>query len=120
MGGLVAMVDWGRSMVYWSMKGGASGMVMQWGAWWLGLMVACMVKRAISAQCELGFSGIWWGKTMVESLHLKDIAVRLLMSNNEVWSLVLKVLAWVEALAREPGTWVVMRRVSLEYSKEEW
>ena len=56
---------------------------------------------------------------MVESLHLKDIAVRLLMSNNEVQSLVLKALAWVEALARELGTWVVMRRVSSEYSKEE-
>ena len=119
MGGLVAMVDWGRSMVYWSMKGGALGMVMQWGAWWLGLMVVHMVKRAISAQWELVFSGIWWGKTMVESLHLKDIAVRLLMSNNQAQSLVPKVLAWAEALARELGTWVVMRRASSEYSKEK-
>ena len=101
------------------MKGGASGMVMQWGAWWLGLMVACMVKRVISVQRELGFSRIWWGKTMVESLHLKDIAVRLLMSNNEARSLVPKALAWAEALAREPGTWVVMRRASSEYSKEK-
>ena len=56
---------------------------------------------------------------MIESLYLKDIAVRLLMSNNEVWSLVLKALAWVEALAREPGTWVVTRRASSEYSKEK-
>ena len=119
MGWLVAMVDWGRSMVYWSMKGEASGMVMQRGAWWLGLMVACMVKRAISAQWELGFSRIWWGRTIVESLSLKDIVVRLLMSNNEVWSLVPKALAWAEALAREPGTWVVMRRASSEYSKEK-
>mgnify|MGYP003524571041 FL=1 len=78
-----------------------------------------MVKRAMSAQWELGFSRIWWGKTMVESLHLKDIAVRLLMSNNEAWSLVLKALAWAEALARELGTWVVMRRASSEYSKEK-
>jgi hypothetical protein len=56
---------------------------------------------------------------MVESLHLKDIAVRLLMSNNKVQSLVPKVLAWAEALAREPGTWVVTRRASSEYSKEK-
>ena len=59
MGRLVAMVDWGRSMVYWSVKGEVSGMVMQRGAWWLGLMVAHMVKRAMLAQWELGFSGIW-------------------------------------------------------------
>ena len=78
-----------------------------------------MVKRVMSAQWELGFSRIWWGKTMVESLHLKDIAVRLLMSNSKARSLVPKVLAWVEALARELGTWVVTRRASSEYSKEE-
>ena len=78
-----------------------------------------MVKRVMLVQWELGFSRIWWGKTMVESLHLKDIAVRLLMSNNEARSLVPKALAWAEALAREPGTWVVMRRASSEYSKEE-
>ena len=78
-----------------------------------------MVKRVMSAQRELGFSGIWWGKTMVESLHLKDIAVRLLMSNNEAQSLVPKALAWVEALARELGTGVVTRRASSEYLKEK-
>ena len=78
-----------------------------------------MVKRAISAQWELWFSGIWWGRTIVESLCLKDIVVRLLMSNNEARNLVPKALAWAEALAREPGTWVVTRRARSEYSKEE-